>query len=69
MNNLIFNTVASELKATMYGYNQNSLTLQQVQLDSTGGMIVSGDITISNAVTIANTSRILLTLYLLWLQR
>ncbi len=56
MNNLIFNTTASELKATMYGYNQTSLTLQQLQLDSTGNMIITGNITVNNSVTIANTT-------------
>ncbi|MEA5082835.1 MAG: DUF6385 domain-containing protein [Lachnospiraceae bacterium] len=48
MNNLIFNTTASELKASMYGYNQDTLTLQQIQLDPNGNMLVSGDVTITN---------------------
>ncbi|WP_312048080.1 hypothetical protein, partial [Anaerotignum sp.] len=56
MNNLIFNTTASELKTTMYGFNQTSLTLEQLQLDTTGNMLIAGNITVSNAVTIANAT-------------
>ena len=48
MNNLVFNTTASDLKASMYGYNQSTATLQQIQLGSTGNMLVSGDVTITN---------------------
>ncbi len=56
MNNLIFNTTASELKSSMYGYNQTSLTLQQLQLDSSGNMLITGNITVNNSVTIANAT-------------
>jgi hypothetical protein len=54
MNNLVFNTVASELKTSTYGYNQDSLTLQLLQLDTNGNLLVSGNLTVSNSITIAN---------------
>ncbi|WP_352401223.1 DUF6385 domain-containing protein [Anaerotignum sp.] len=56
MNNLIFNTTASELKSSIYGYNQSSLTLQLLQLDSAGNMLMTGSVTVNNAITIANAT-------------
>jgi acyl-[acyl carrier protein]--UDP-N-acetylglucosamine O-acyltransferase len=55
MNNLIFNTTASDLKTTMYGYNGTTLTLEQLQLDAGGNMLVGGTVTVGNDVTIAGT--------------
>ncbi|WP_342755846.1 DUF6385 domain-containing protein [Kineothrix sedimenti] len=68
MNNLVFNTTASQLLSSVYGYNQGTGTLQLLQLNSAGellvasaSMTVAGDVTITNAlltvagdVTIAN---------------
>ena len=56
MNNLVFNTAASELKSSMYGYNQDTLTLQLLQLDATGHVLISGAMTLSEPVTIANAT-------------
>lgn len=68
MNNLVFNTTASQLLSSVYGYNQGTGTLQLLQLNSAGellvasaSMTVAGDVTITNAlltvagdVTVAN---------------
>ena len=65
MNSLIFNTTASQLKANanVYGYNSNTATLEILQLDASGNLLISatsmtvtGTVTVGNSVTIANTS-------------
>ncbi|VYT64483.1 hypothetical protein [Clostridium tertium] len=66
MNNLLFNTVASELKTSIYAQAPDG-SLQILQTDSTGALKtsisnssltvnVNNPITVANAITIANTS-------------
>lgn len=65
MNSLVFNTTASELKsnAHVYGYNSTTATLELLQLDASGNLLigatsltVAGTVTVGNSITIANTS-------------
>ncbi|MCL2854539.1 MAG: DUF6385 domain-containing protein [Defluviitaleaceae bacterium] len=55
INSLVFNTTAEELRTSVYGYNQGTSTLQLLQLNSDGELLVSGDFSLSSNVTIANT--------------
>ncbi len=57
MNNLIFNTTASELKTAIYA--QSGSDLQLVQLDGSNNLLVAGTVTVSeitNPVTIGNAT-------------
>ncbi|MCL2235701.1 MAG: DUF6385 domain-containing protein [Defluviitaleaceae bacterium] len=54
MNSLVFNTTAEELRASIYGYNQDTGLLELVQLNADGEMLVSGDLELSGSVTIGN---------------
>ena len=65
MNSLVFNTTASQLKANVnvYGYNSDTSTLELLQLDASGNLLISatsitvtGTVTVGNSITIANTS-------------
>ncbi len=50
MNSLVFNTVASQLRSSVYGLNQTSNDLQLLQLNTAGELIVDGDLTITNTL-------------------
>lgn len=55
MNSLVFNTTAEELRTSIYGYNQGTSSLQLLQLNTDGELLVSGDFSLTSNVTIANT--------------
>ena len=60
MNNLIFNTVASELKTSMYAQASDS-SLQVLQIDNDGSLktVISNSsltVAVANSITIANDS-------------
>jgi hypothetical protein len=57
MNNLVFNTVASELKTSIYA--QSGVDFQPLQLDGSNNLLVAGTVTVSqitNPVTIGNAT-------------
>ena len=57
MNNLVFNTTASELKTAIYA--QSGGNLQLLQLDGSNNLLVAGTVTVSqitNPVTIGNAT-------------
>lgn len=55
MNNLAFNTVAEELKTSLFAQNPGG-SLNALQLDGEDNLLVAGTVTVSAPVTIANTS-------------
>ncbi len=62
MNSLVFNSVAEQLRTSVYGLNQNTGKLQLLQLNAAGELLVAGDVTITNTlltvagdVTVTNT--------------
>ena len=56
MNNLVFNTTADQLLTSVYGHNQGTGTLQLLQLNSAGELLISAtSLTVAGDVTITNT--------------
>ena len=47
MNNLIFNTVASELKTSIYAYQSSSSSFQPIQLDDNNNILMTGTVAVS----------------------
>lgn len=52
MNNLVFNTVASELKTAVYGLAPD-MTTQALRVDGSGQLLVTGSLTISDNITVS----------------
>lgn len=52
MNNLVFNTVANELKTSIYGMAPD-LSIQPIRVDGSGLLLVSGSLTISDNITVS----------------
>lgn len=55
MNNVLFNNVASSLKATFYAEAPNGSS-QAVKVDSNQNLLVAGTISVGNSITIANST-------------
>jgi len=50
MNSLVFNTTADELRTSIYGNNQDTGSLQLLQLNGSGELLVSGALNITNTL-------------------
>jgi len=48
MNSLVFNTTADELRTSIYGNNRDTGSLQLLQLNGSGELLVSGALNITN---------------------
>jgi len=50
MNSLVFNTTADELRTSIYGNNRDTGSLQLLQLNGSGELLVSGALNITNTL-------------------
>ncbi len=55
MNNLVFNTVASELKSSIYAQGPGN-DFRPLQIDASDNLLVSGTVTVANSITISNAT-------------